>query len=251
MHPIDAVVRHPVKVTVGALLVALFGTVALLRMPMQLTPEVEIPTITVETRWPGASPFEVEKEIINDQEEFLQSVEGLTKMTSEARDSVGEITLEFLIGTNMDEALLKVNSRLQQVSDYPADADQPVISTSSSADRPIAWFILSARQAPREEVAAVQQQLQEANAILAAKLGTVVRAQNPGLAVLRLRQIVDEGDAVTQLQLAFLQPLQPQQVRRRRLMQRIDRRIEIAMLLLQPGELGFKLALIIFGHGVR
>ena len=44
--------------------------------------------------------------------------------------------------------------------------------------------------------------------------------------------VFDEGDAVAQLQLAFFQPLQPQQIRRRRLMQRIDRRIEIAMLLL-------------------
>jgi len=60
--------------------------------------------------------------------------------------------------------------------------------------------------------------------------------------------IFDEGDAVAQLQLAFLQPLQPEQVRRRRLMQRVDRRIEIAMLLLQPGELVFKLALIVVGH---
>ncbi len=63
--------------------------------------------------------------------------------------------------------------------------------------------------------------------------------------------VFDEGDAVAQLQLAFLQPLQPQQIRRRRLMQRVDRRIEIAMLLLQPGELVFELALIFVGHGVR
>ena len=44
-------------------LVALFGGIALMRMPMQLTPEVQVPTITVQTRWPGASPQEVEQEI--------------------------------------------------------------------------------------------------------------------------------------------------------------------------------------------
>ena len=63
--------------------------------------------------------------------------------------------------------------------------------------------------------------------------------------------VFDEGDAVAQLQLAFLQPLQPQQVRRRRLMQRVDRCVEIAVLLLQPGEFVFELALIFVGHGVR
>jgi hypothetical protein len=63
--------------------------------------------------------------------------------------------------------------------------------------------------------------------------------------------VFDEGDAVAQLQLALLQPLQPQQIRRWRLMQSIDRRVEIAVLLLQPCELGFEFALIFVGHGVR
>jgi hypothetical protein len=63
--------------------------------------------------------------------------------------------------------------------------------------------------------------------------------------------VLDEGNAVTQLQLAFFQPLQPQQIRCGRLMQRINRRVEIAVLLLQPCELGFKFALIFIGHGAR
>ena len=123
MHPIEACVRNPVKVTVGVLLLVLFGFIALLRMPMQLTPEVDIPTISIRTQWPGASPQEVEREIVQEQEEQLKSVEGVTKMTSECQDSSGTITLEFLVGTDMEEALLKVNSRLQQVPEYPEDAD--------------------------------------------------------------------------------------------------------------------------------
>jgi hypothetical protein len=62
--------------------------------------------------------------------------------------------------------------------------------------------------------------------------------------------VFDEGDAVAQLKLAFLQPLQPQQIGRGGLMQGIDRRVEIAMFLLQPGELGPEFALIFVGHGV-
>ena len=63
--------------------------------------------------------------------------------------------------------------------------------------------------------------------------------------------VFDEGDTVAQLQLAFLQPLQPQQIRRGRLVQRIDRRVEIAVFLLQPCELGLEFALIFVGHGIR
>ena len=63
--------------------------------------------------------------------------------------------------------------------------------------------------------------------------------------------VFDEGDAVAQLQLAFFQALQPQQVRRGRLMQRIDRRVEVAVFLLEPRELCGKLALVFVGHGLR
>ena len=188
MNLIKAIVHNPVKVTVGVLLTVLFGLVALMRMPMQLTPEVQRPTITVETRWPGASPQEVEREIVLEQEEQLKSVEGITKLSSESADSKGSITLEFLVGTNMDEALLKVNSRLQQVPEYPEDADQPIISTANAADRPIAWFILSSRLPSDEKIVAYQKQHPE----LKEELDIIRNTPNPGLAMLRLRLLAEE-----------------------------------------------------------
>jgi len=188
MNLITAIVHNPVKVTVGVLLTVLFGLVALTRMPMQLTPEVQRPTITVETRWPGASPQEVEREIVLEQEEQLKSVEGITKLSSESADSKGTITLEFLVGTNMDEALLKVNSRLQQVPEYPEDADQPIISTANASDRPIAWFILSSRLPSKEKILAFAEKHPE----LKERLEVISKTPNPGLAMLRLRLLSDE-----------------------------------------------------------
>lgn len=182
---IDAFVKSPVKVSVGVLLVALFGTIALVRMPMQLTPEVQTPTLTVETVWPGASPQEVEREIVVEQEEQLKSVEGLTKLSSESADSRGTIKLEFRVGTDMDESLLKVNSRLQQVREYPEDADQPVISTSNAADRPIAWFILSAKPPGPEELEAFRARHPQ----LSEDLRAVERAHNVGVAIFRLKRL--------------------------------------------------------------
>ncbi|MEO8495698.1 MAG: efflux RND transporter permease subunit, partial [Planctomycetota bacterium] len=188
MHPIEAFIANPVKVTVAVLLLCLFGIIGLLRMPMQLTPEVQIPTISVATRWPGASPQEVEREIIQEQEEQLKAVEGVTKMSSEAMDSTGTITLEFRVGTNMEEALLKVNSRLQQVPEYPEDSDEPVIQTSSSADRAIAWFILSAKMPD----AATVQQFIDKHPELAADLQPVIAAHSPALAELRLKRAAEK-----------------------------------------------------------
>jgi HAE1 family hydrophobic/amphiphilic exporter-1 len=188
VHPIESFIRNPIKVAVGVLLVALFGIIGLWRMPMQLTPEVQTPTLTIRTRWPGASPQEIEREIVQEQEEQLKSVEGLLKLSSQSRDSEGEITLEFAVGTDMREALLKVNSRLQQVPEYPEDSDEPVISTSDASDRPIAWFILSARSASDDEI----RQFQQEHPDLSAELDSVLQAQNPGLAAVRLRKLAED-----------------------------------------------------------
>ncbi len=198
MHPIEACIRNPVKVSVAVLIVVLFGGISLFRMPMQLTPEVQIPTISLQTRWPGASPQEVEQEIIQEQEIQLKSVEGVMKMTSESSDSSGSITLEFNDGTDMGEALLKVNSRLQQVREYPEDADEPVISTSDSADSPIAWFILSPVMTPLDDLLAFQKQYPQWASLLA----PVVEAypHNSGLAMLRLRNLVRDHPEIVELQ---------------------------------------------------
>ena len=80
---------------------AMFGLLALLRIPVQLKPDVSKPVITVETRWPGASPQEIEKEIIDRQEEQLKSIAGMTEFKSESHDGRGRIVMEFAVGTDM------------------------------------------------------------------------------------------------------------------------------------------------------
>jgi HAE1 family hydrophobic/amphiphilic exporter-1 len=186
MSLIEVFVRNPVKVAVGVLLVALFGFVALQRMPMQLAPEVQTPIVTITTRWPGASPQEVEQEIVIEQEEWLKSVEGATKMSSESADSQGKVELEFNVGTDLEDARVRVDNRLQQVPEYPEDADQPVIETASIADRPMAWFILSARHPSDEDLNSFAKQHPD----LADELEPVREAarHNVGLAALRLRR---------------------------------------------------------------
>ena len=184
MSLIEKFVRNRVKVSVGVLMVALFGGIAVLRMPTQLTPEVQIPTISVETRWPGASPQEVEREIIQEQEEQLKGVEGVTKMTSEAMDSSARITMEFGVGTDMSEALLLVNTRLQQVPEYPEEADEPVVSSANLTDRPIAWFILSQKQPSPEQVEAFRAEHPE----LAGPIDKAMAAENRSLVMRRLRE---------------------------------------------------------------
>ncbi len=142
MKLVNFAIRNPVNVTVWVLFIALFSLVALLRLPVQLAPDVEKPEITVETDWFGASPQEIEREIIDEQEEELRGVEGLEKMFSESLDGRGRIKLRFPAGTDMDTALLRVDNRLNQVEEYPVDVDQPVITSADVTGGAIGWFIV-------------------------------------------------------------------------------------------------------------
>jgi len=146
MDIIRAAIDRPIAVIAAVLMAVLFGYLALTTIPIQLTPDVRKPVITVETLWAGAAPIEVEREIVNKQEDELKGLEGLETMTSSSQTGQAEITLEFAIGTDMDRALLLVANRLDRVSGYPAEADEPILGTSGSEDNPIAWFIMKRAQ---------------------------------------------------------------------------------------------------------
>lgn len=135
-------IRRPVTVTVGVILVAFFGALSILGLPIQLTPDVTVPTITVTTAWPGATPIELESEIVEEQEEALKSLPGLLRMTSEARPSRATVTLELEVGIDLEEALVRTSNLLGQVPDYPAAARQPVVSTSNSSGPPLAVLVI-------------------------------------------------------------------------------------------------------------
>ncbi len=142
MKLIQASIRYPVTTAVGVILLVLFGTIAIFRLPVQLTPDVEDAVVTVSTFWPGASPVEVEREIVQEQEEQLKSLEGLVKMESTSSDSSGSVTMTFRLGTDIDAALLRVSNRLNQVPRYPRDAQKPVLSTADAEASAVAWFSL-------------------------------------------------------------------------------------------------------------
>ena len=143
MKLIDSSIRYPVSTAVAVLLLVLFGAISLSRIPVQLMPNIEEPRVTVRTFWPGASPHEIEREIVQEQEEQLKSLEGLVKMESSCQDSVGTITLTFQVGTELDTALLRVSNLLQQVERYPENVQKPVIRSVDVRAGAIAWFGLA------------------------------------------------------------------------------------------------------------
>ncbi|MBC8440883.1 MAG: efflux RND transporter permease subunit [Deltaproteobacteria bacterium] len=135
-------IHKPVTVAVGVILMVMFGLIGFQKLPVQLTPDVETPLITVNTAWYGATPYEIEKEIIEKQEKVLKGLQGLTEMESSSYNGLGTITLSFKIGTNLDDALLRVSNKMSEVGNYPENVTKPTIESSGANSSPIIWMML-------------------------------------------------------------------------------------------------------------
>jgi HAE1 family hydrophobic/amphiphilic exporter-1 len=144
VNPIRFAIDRPIAVVAIVVMAMLFGIIAVSRIPIQLAPDVRKPVIVVTTAWPGAAPAEVEREIVNPQEEALRGLDGLEIMTSEAQTGEAEVTLEFGVSTDMSQSLLLVSNRLDRVGNYPAEAGEPSLDTSGADDSAVAWVTVTA-----------------------------------------------------------------------------------------------------------
>ena len=133
-------IKNPVTIIVSVLIVVLFGFISLGNLPYQLTPNVAKPEIKITTVWAGATPYEIEREIIEEQEDALKSLNNLIEYESSSKDNMGEITLTFKLGTDIRVALQDVSNKLNEVSSYPNNVEEPIIETASAS--PIIWMML-------------------------------------------------------------------------------------------------------------
>jgi len=147
MDPIRFSINNPVKVSVGVILLMLFGVLAVVSIPVQLIPNVDPTVLTVQTNWTGKSPEEIEREIVEVQEDVLKNVSGLVKMTATASQGQAEIELEFKVGKNLQAARVEVSDALREVKKYPADVDEPVLTSGEAGPgSPIAWLLLTSEK---------------------------------------------------------------------------------------------------------
>jgi multidrug efflux pump subunit AcrB len=140
---LEHILKRGTLLTVIVLIVSVLGLVAALRIPIQMIPDLEVRTIRIDTGWPGATPQDVEKEILIEQERYLQTLPGLRRMVSSAETGRARIELEFPFGVDVNEALIRVNNALSQVTGYPENVDQPRLFTSSFSDNAFMYFSLS------------------------------------------------------------------------------------------------------------
>ncbi|MDJ0737600.1 MAG: efflux RND transporter permease subunit [Nostocaceae cyanobacterium] len=124
-------------------ILALFGALSLLNLPLELIPGGERPEISITTTYSGASPNEVEDLITRPIEERLEEVQGVQEITSRSSTGVSSINLEFEWNSDIDQGLVDVLNKLQQVEALPEEAGESDVEVVSSSSRPMMWVILN------------------------------------------------------------------------------------------------------------
>lgn len=152
---------NPVATLVAILLALLFGLISLNRLPIQLTPQIDSPEITISTNWRAAAPEEIESEIIEPQEQVLRGLPGMVQMTAKARSGQGDINIKFAVDMDLQRGLIEVINRLNRVERYPDDADEPVISTIGGSSRAIAWFIIKTTPENKKNIQSYKDYIEE------------------------------------------------------------------------------------------
>jgi multidrug efflux pump subunit AcrB len=146
MNLTETSLRNPAGVLVAILMVALLGVFALIKLPIQLFPNVEEPVISIFTSWRAAAPTEIESEIIEPQERALAGLRGMRSLNAFANAGSAFLNLQFAVGTDMQATMLEVISRMNQLPPLPRDAQAPQISLGEDGgngpNNTLSWFFV-------------------------------------------------------------------------------------------------------------
>lgn len=145
----DLSISRPVLAVVMNLLIVLAGLASFRFLPVREYPDVDMPIVSVTTRYVGASPETVESAITEPLEQAFNGVEDIRSITSTSAFGASSIDIEFLAGRNIDDAATDVTNAVQRaLGNIPEGADRPIVRKAGANSRPIIWLQLSGENYP-------------------------------------------------------------------------------------------------------
>lgn len=131
---LELIVRHANAANLIMAVMVLFGAYGLAKLNTQFFPTVKTDRISVSIVWPGASAEDVAANILEVIEPELRFIDGLDEIVSYGREGAASVQMEFIEGTNMQQALSDVEQAVSGVTTLPLDSETPVVTASTFTD---------------------------------------------------------------------------------------------------------------------
>ena len=144
-------IHRPVFATMIVLSLVVVGVAGYLNLEVDRFPSVDLPTVRVSARLPGASPAEMESQVSQPIEEVLNTIEGIQELRSVNGSGAAFVVVTFNLNRDIDSAAQDVRDRVATVvRDLPRDIDPPTIAKSDTDQSPILTLALSGNRSQRE-----------------------------------------------------------------------------------------------------
>jgi HAE1 family hydrophobic/amphiphilic exporter-1 len=151
MGVLEVFVRRPVFTTMVVVSLVVLGLASFVKLGVDIFPKVDIPTITVTTRLPGASPEEIESQITKPIEEVINTIAGLDELRSSTIEGQSQVFATFLLEKNIQDAANDVREKVSTVlSRLPAGTDTPIIEKFDPDSAPVLAVVISGQRSARE-----------------------------------------------------------------------------------------------------
>ncbi len=144
MNLSELAIRRPITTFMIFIAIVILGAFSLSRLSIDLLPDVEFPSLSISTSYPGASPKEIETLITEPIERAVSTVQNVEEVTSTSSEGRSNVTVSFGWGTNMTEAVNDIRDRVARVKGaLPEDVSEPMIWKFDSSAMPIMFLGLS------------------------------------------------------------------------------------------------------------
>ncbi len=148
---LEVFVRRPVFTTMLIATLVVLGLASFVQLGVDIFPKVDLPTITITTRLPGASPEEIESQITKPIEEVVNTISGLDELRSSTIEGQSQVFATFVLERNVQEAANDVREKVSTVlSRFPAGTESPIVEKVDPDSSPVLALVVSGQRSPRE-----------------------------------------------------------------------------------------------------
>ena len=147
MNIYKSAVNNPITTILVFIAISIFGIFSFTKLPIDFFPHIETTNIMVITAYPGASAIDIEENVTRPLENTLNSVEDLKHISSQSKENISIVVLEFEYGIDSDVATANIRDKLDIATNIlPDDVDKPIIFKFSTEEMPIMLMSIKAKE---------------------------------------------------------------------------------------------------------